>query len=90
MRRAVNDDGRRAEIACRISLVSNQIDDREDRLEERLREVEETFEHQMRARGFEPAQAELVALPGPLATLYAEREQLRADLENLKGDARST
>ncbi len=41
------------------------------------------FERQMRERGFEPAQAELVALPGPLAKLYAEREELRADLEEL-------
>jgi hypothetical protein len=60
--------------------------EQEGRLEERLKEVEETFERQMRERGFEPAQAELVALPGPLAKLYAEREELRADLENLKGD----
>ena len=64
--------------------MSNKIDEQEGRLEERLREVEEEFERQMRERGFEPAQAELVALPGPLAKLYAEREELRADLENLK------
>ena len=60
------------------------MDEQEGRLEERLREVEEEFEHRMRARGFEPAQAELVALPGPLAKLYAEREELRAVLENSK------
>ena len=90
LRRAVNDDGRRVEIPCRIGLMSDKIHEREDGLEERLREVEETFERQMRARGFEPAQAELIALPGPLAKLYAEREELRAELENLKGDPRST
>ncbi|MBA3355474.1 MAG: hypothetical protein H0U18_05940 [Pyrinomonadaceae bacterium] len=55
----------------------------EGRLEERLREVEVNFERQMRERGFEPAQVELIALPGPLARLYAEREELRADLEEL-------
>ena len=64
--------------------MSSRIHEREGRIEERLREVEETFERQMRERGFEPAQAELVALPGPLAKLYAEREELRADLEELK------
>ena len=53
-------------------------------VEERLREVEKSFERLMRARGFEPAQTELIALPGPLAKLYAEREELRADLEELK------
>jgi hypothetical protein len=67
--------------------MSYSINDR-SRLEERLRKVEEDFERQMRERGFEPAQAEVVALPGPLAKLYAEREELRADLETLKGDPR--
>ena len=60
--------------------------ERRSRLEERLREVEDDFERQMRQRGFEPAQAELIALPGPLARLYAEREELRANLEELKAD----
>jgi hypothetical protein len=66
--------------------MSYRIPEREGRLEERLREVEEEFERQMRERGFEPDQAELVALPGPLAKLYVEREELRADLENLRAD----
>lgn len=70
--------------------MSYQIHEREGRLEARLREVEDEFERQMRERGFEPDQAELVALPGPLAKLYAEREELRADLVELKGDSRST
>ena len=64
--------------------MSSKIPELEGQLEERLRKVEEDFERQMRERGFEPAQAELVALPGPLAKLYAEREQLRADLESIK------
>jgi pentatricopeptide repeat protein len=70
--------------------MSSNVRGREGQLEERLREVEETFERQMRERGFVPDQAELVALPGPLAKLYAEREELRADLESLKGDSRTT
>ena len=47
----------------------------------RLREIEERFEHEMRMRGFDPAQADNVALPGPLAKLYTEREQLRTQLQ---------
>lgn len=82
----VNEDGSSPEIACRIGLMSHKIRERKGLLEERLREVEEDFERQMRERGFVPSQAELVALPGPLAKLYAEREELRADLENLKAD----
>lgn len=66
--------------------MSYQTDDQEGRLEERLREVEETFERQLRERGFELAQTELIALPGPLAKLYAEREELRDNLEKLKAD----
>jgi septation ring formation regulator EzrA len=66
--------------------MSPKIGDREVQLQERLREVEDNFDRQMRARGFEPTQAELIALPGPLANLYAEREELRAELQNLKTD----
>lgn len=55
--------------------------DRPSELEDRLREIEANFVRQMRQRGFEPAQAENIALPGPLAKLYAEREELRAELE---------
>jgi hypothetical protein len=69
-----------------MSSMSYTRRGREGPLEDRLREVEETFERQMRARGFEPDQAELVALPGPLAKLYAEREELRSELENPKAD----
>ncbi len=76
--------GEEPEIACRINPVSHTIHEQRGRLEGRLREVEEKFERQLRERGFEPAQAELTALPGPLAKLYAEREELRADLEKLK------
>lgn len=72
---------------CRMSVMNHIAEQGE--LEGRLREVEETFERQLRARGFEAAQAELIALPGPLAKLYAEREELRADLEELKAKSSS-
>lgn len=49
----------------------------------RLEALEQTFERQMRARGFDPAQAENVALTSELARLYAAREAARAELEEL-------
>jgi hypothetical protein len=51
-------------------------------LESRLRIVEEDFDREMRIRGFDPAQDDNVALPGPLAKLYAEREDLREKLRS--------
>ena len=51
----------------------------------RLRELEAEFDQELRARGFDPAQAENVALPSHLAALYAEREQIRAKLEEFSG-----
>jgi rhamnogalacturonyl hydrolase YesR len=52
-----------------------------DELHEKLRELEAEFDREMRARGFDPAQAENVALPAHLATLYAEREKIKAQIE---------
>ena len=52
-------------------------------LEERLRELDERLRKEMRARGFDPAQGENLALTGPLAKLYMERETLREELETL-------
>ena len=50
-------------------------------LRERLREIDADFDREMRARGFDPAQAENVALPSHLAELYTERGQIKAELE---------
>ena len=69
----------------RYPLMANSRDDRRSALEEKLRSVEETFVREMRARGFEPDQAENVALPTSLARLYAEREALKAELDEMKG-----
>lgn len=52
-------------------------------LEAKLREVDEQFRKEMRARGFDPGQSENLALPGPLARMYMERENLREELETL-------
>src|SRR5437762_1716482 len=64
-------------------------------LEERLGEVEQQLRSGMLARGFDPAQAEQLALTTPLARLYVEREQLQEEwpkvaqtTEQAWGDAR--
>jgi hypothetical protein len=49
-------------------------------LRERLRDLEAEFDREMRARGFDPAQTENVALPSHLAAHYTELEQLKAAL----------
>ena len=54
-----------------------------DRLRQKLHTLDAEFDREMRARGFDPAQAENVALPSHLAALYAEREQIRTELEEL-------
>jgi hypothetical protein len=54
-------------------------------LEERLREVDQRLRREMLARGFDPAQDDNVALTAPLAKLYMERENLRAELASLAG-----
>ncbi|MGH9882894.1 MAG: hypothetical protein ACRD6N_15760 [Pyrinomonadaceae bacterium] len=45
-------------------------------LEAKLHQLEETFARHMRARGFDPAQAENIPLTPELAQLQAERMQL--------------
>ena len=55
----------------------------DDELHSRLRALDAEFDRELRARGFDPAQAENVALPSHLAALYAEREQIKAELEEL-------
>lgn len=59
-------------------------------LEERLRELDEQFRSEMRARGFDPAQDANLALTGPLAKLYMERETMREELEELTRSQNST
>jgi hypothetical protein len=54
------------------------------KLRNKLRALDVEFDREMRARGFDPAQADNVALPSHLATLYAERENIKARLEELE------
>ena len=63
------------------AMPSNLIND----LRQELRTLDLEFDQEMRARGFDPEQAENVALPSHLAALYAEREEIKARLEDLEG-----
>lgn len=49
---------------------------------DKLSLLEEQFDEEMRARGFDPSQAENVALPTALAKQYAEIQQLRAEIDS--------
>jgi hypothetical protein len=53
-------------------------------LQARLREVEEAFAREMRAKGFDPSQADTVPLTPRLAKLYQEGTELREQLETMK------
>ena len=59
-------------------------------LEEKIRAADERLRRELTARGFDPAQDENLALTGPLAKLYMERETLRDELETLAGLINST
>ena len=58
-------------------------DDRLEQLRHQLDQLTETFERDMRARGFDPAQAENAALPTSLAQLYLQRESLKEQVEEV-------
>jgi hypothetical protein len=59
-------------------------DVRLEQLEQQLNQLTETFEREMRARGFDPAQAENAALPTSLAQLYLERESIIEQLDEIR------
>jgi len=69
---------------------STALEQAQKELEARLRELDERLGNEMRARGFDPAQDANLALTGPLAKLYMERETLREELESLTGAENST
>jgi hypothetical protein len=70
-------------VACRKMLTMNDDVKEMNRMRGKLHALDAEFDREMRARGFDPAQAENVALPSHLAALYAEREQIRAELDEL-------
>ena len=67
-------------------MPADELEKRRKELIARLLELDERFEREMRARGFDPAQAENVALTSELARLYAAREEARAELEELSAE----
>ena len=69
---------------------STALEQEQKELEVRLRELDERMRNEMRARGFDPAQDANLALTGPLAKLYMERETLREELETLTAAENST
>jgi hypothetical protein len=57
-----------------------------DAIRKRLSTLERQLEREMRARGFDPAQIDTVALTTTLAELYNQREELRSELVRLTVD----
>ena len=66
---------------CRKMPVMPPINPENEILREKLHALDAEFDREMRARGFDPAQADNVALPSHLAELYMERERIKAALE---------
>jgi hypothetical protein len=64
--------------------VDDKTKDRVLELKTHLESLNENFDREMRARGFDPAQAENVPLPAALAQLYMERQLLLEELNNLE------
>lgn len=64
-------------------VMSDNAEKRWEELAAKLRELDESFERELRARGFDPSQVENVALTSGLARLYAAREQLREEIADL-------
>lgn len=62
-----------------------QLELKRSELAEKLREVDERLRREMLARGFDPDQQDNLALTGPLAKVYMERENVRAELDLLSG-----
>ena len=61
-----------------------------DRLQAKLVEVELEFDREMRARGFDPEQADNAALTSSLSKLYLERERLKSILSGLPAENLTT
>lgn len=66
--------------------MTQKTDEERRELQVQLKITEENFEREMRARGFDPAQAETSALPTALANLYLKRRSLLEALSELEGN----
>ena len=52
-------------------------------LQQRLAEIDARLQTESKKRGFDPAQIENMALPTPLAKLFAEYTEIKSELEEL-------
>jgi hypothetical protein len=86
---AIDEEFRATESAVEYVTVPENKMSRRNELEGRLRELEAHFADQMRKRGFDPAQADNIALPSALAKLFAAREEIKSELEELISDDRT-
>ena len=66
--------------------MSDPKESKRTELAEKLRQVDQQLRSEMLARGFDPAQDDNLALTAPLAKLYMERENLRAELDSQAGE----
>lgn len=64
-------------------MEPGRVDERVLKLRDKLCECEARFRAAARRRGFDPAQAENMALPSTLARLFTECEEIRAELEEI-------
>ncbi len=69
-------------VKSHLMLNNHHIRLRE--LETKLQLLNDNFEHELRLRGFDPAQVDHSALPAQLARTYMDRQQLLEALEELK------
>lgn len=60
-------------------------DEKISKLQEKLRKGKARFDAEARKRGFDPAQAENMALPSTLVRLFTECEEIRTELEGIAG-----
>ena len=64
-------------------MAIDKLGDRITELLAKLRECEAHFAAEARKRGFDPSQAQNMAMPATLAKLFTECEAIKTELEGL-------
>jgi hypothetical protein len=64
-------------------MKTSENETRRHELQSRLADLDSQFAGEMRKRGFDPAQAENLALPSVLARMSTERQEIISELEEL-------
>ena len=65
-------------------ITMDDVQTQLQQLESQLQLITENLEREMRARGFDPAQVDNVALPAPLADLYLQQQSLMEQVEEMR------